>query len=86
MPDVIPLRELRNNTSDVLRRAEAGEEITVTISGRAVARIGPTPHRRQWMSWERFIAVFGDSDIDGGAFMADVRPTDRERVDEAHPW
>lgn len=37
----IPLKELRNNVSDVLRRAEAGEEFTITVSGRPVARLVP---------------------------------------------
>ena len=40
--------ELRNNVGEVLRRAEAGEEITVTVSGRPVARLGPA-RRRQWV-------------------------------------
>jgi len=33
----IPLRELRNETSAVLRRVEEGERLTVTVSGRPVA-------------------------------------------------
>jgi prevent-host-death family protein len=37
----IQLKELRNNVSDVLRRAQAGEEFTITVSGRPVARLGP---------------------------------------------
>jgi prevent-host-death family protein len=45
----IPQKELRNNVSEVLRRAEAGEEFTVTVAGRPVARLGPT-QPRQWVS------------------------------------
>lgn len=37
----VPQRELRNNVADVLRRAEAGEELTITVSGRPVAQLGP---------------------------------------------
>jgi prevent-host-death family protein len=37
----IPQRELRNNISEVLRAAEAGETFTVTVRGRPVARLGP---------------------------------------------
>ncbi len=29
----IPQKELRNNVADVLRRAEAGEEFTITVAG-----------------------------------------------------
>jgi prevent-host-death family protein len=37
----IPQRELRNNVSDVLRRAEGGERFTITVAGRPVAELGP---------------------------------------------
>jgi prevent-host-death family protein len=46
---VIPQKELRNNVADVLRRAEAGEEFTITVAGRPVAHLGPA-RRRQWVS------------------------------------
>ena len=45
----IPQKELRNNVADVLRRAEAGEEFTITVAGRPVAQLGP-PQRRRWVS------------------------------------
>ncbi len=45
----IPQKELRNNVGEVLRRAEAGEEFTVTVSGRPVARLGPV-RPRQWVA------------------------------------
>lgn len=44
----IPQKELRNNIGEVLRRAEAGERITITVSGRPVAELGPT-RKRQWV-------------------------------------
>jgi prevent-host-death family protein len=37
----IPQRELRNNITEVLRAAEAGETFTVTVRGRPVARLIP---------------------------------------------
>jgi prevent-host-death family protein len=40
----IPQKELRNNIGEILRRAEAGEEFTITVSGRPVAELGP----RKW--------------------------------------
>ncbi len=45
---VIPQRELRNNSSAVLRRAEAGEQFLITVDGRPVATLGPN-RRRQWV-------------------------------------
>jgi prevent-host-death family protein len=44
----VPQKELRNQIGEVLRRAEAGEEITITVSGRPVARLGPL-RSREWV-------------------------------------
>ncbi|MBI2684187.1 MAG: type II toxin-antitoxin system prevent-host-death family antitoxin [Actinobacteria bacterium] len=86
MVATIPLRDLRNRTSEVLRRAEAGEEITITVAGRPVARPGPIPHRQTWLSRDRFHAVFGQTHLDYDRFMADVRPVDRERIGDDDRW
>jgi prevent-host-death family protein len=48
MATTIPQKELRNNVGEVLRRAEAGEEFTITVSGRPVAELGPA-HKQQWV-------------------------------------
>jgi prevent-host-death family protein len=53
----IPQKELRNNVSDVLRRAEAGEEITITVAGRPVAQLGPAG-RRRWVSGPALRAIW----------------------------
>jgi prevent-host-death family protein len=53
----IPQKELRNNVAEVLRRAEAGEEFTITVSGRPVARLGPAAKRR-WVSGAALKSVF----------------------------
>jgi prevent-host-death family protein len=53
----IAQKELRNNISDVLRRAEAGEEFTITVAGRPVARLGPTT-RRRWVSGPELARVW----------------------------
>jgi prevent-host-death family protein len=45
----IPQKELRNKVGEVLRRAESGEEITITVSGRPVAQLGPA-RTREWVS------------------------------------
>ncbi len=44
----IPQKELRNNVGDVLRRAQAGEEFTITVAGRPVAALGPI-RARTWV-------------------------------------
>ncbi|MBV9606976.1 MAG: type II toxin-antitoxin system prevent-host-death family antitoxin [Solirubrobacterales bacterium] len=53
----IPQKELRNNIGEVLRRAEAGEEITITVAGREVARLGPTG-RRRWIGGSPLEAIW----------------------------
>jgi prevent-host-death family protein len=46
--ETIPQKELRNQVGEVLRRAEAGEHFTITVSGRPVAELGPV-RARQWV-------------------------------------
>jgi prevent-host-death family protein len=53
----IPQKELRNNVGEVLRRAEAGEEITITVAGRPVAQLGPTA-RRRWVGGEQLAQIW----------------------------
>ena len=53
----IPQKELRNNVSDVLRRAEAGEEFTITVAGRPVAQLGPAA-KRGWVHGADLRSVF----------------------------
>jgi prevent-host-death family protein len=53
----IPQKELRNNVGEVLRRAEAGEEITITVAGRPVAQLGPVMQKR-WVSGPALRAVW----------------------------
>ena len=69
------LRELRQNASDLDRQAEAGETITVTVSGREVAELGPV-RRDRWRTWTDVAAVF-DSPVDLDWAL------DRDAVDQA---
>ncbi len=39
--DKVGVRELRQNPTPVLRAVEAGVEVTVTVNGRAIARLVP---------------------------------------------
>jgi len=38
---VIPVRELNQHTSAVLKRVQSGEELLVSVSGKVVARLTP---------------------------------------------
>jgi prevent-host-death family protein len=46
----IPQKQLRNQIGEILRRAEAGEVFTITVSGRPVAELRPLGGTRQWIS------------------------------------
>ena len=58
------LRELRQNASELVRLAEAGERVTITVAGRPAAVLGPVAPRR-WRRWGEVADVFrGPADPD----------------------
>lgn len=61
---VIPQRDLRNRSAEILRRAEAGERFVVTVSGRPVADLGPH-QRRRWVPRERLVEVVASAAPEG---------------------
>jgi len=73
-------RELRNNYNALLREAEGGAEIIVTVQGRPVARLGPVDRRRRFATRDEMTSILSGEHVDVDAFMADVRPPDAERV------
>ena len=78
--DTVGLRELRQDASDLVRRVEAGEEITITVAGRPSARLvglGPSA----WQPWDAVAELFsGGPDPTWDA--------DRDLVDQdaRDPW
>jgi prevent-host-death family protein len=58
----IPVRELRNHVSEVLRRVENGEVLEVTVHGRPVAVLSPIGSRPQTMSTRQFLAGLRQAD------------------------
>lgn len=80
--EMVGLRELRQNASELVRRVEAGEEVTVTVAGRPSARLVPiaAPPRR-WRTYDEVADIFrGEPDPDWDR--------DRELVDQRlrDPW
>jgi prevent-host-death family protein len=57
MTDTVSVRDLRNDVSEVLRRAEAGERFIVTVSGRPVAELGPLNRRPRFLPMEQLEEV-----------------------------
>lgn len=56
----VDLAELRQNASELVRRAQAGEEITITVSGRTSARLVPADPTH-WRRWDEIADLFGGS-------------------------
>jgi prevent-host-death family protein len=52
----IPVRELRNHVSEVLRRVEAGEVLEVTVNDRPVALLVPRHGRPRTMPTRELLA------------------------------
>lgn len=61
---IIAQRELRNQVSAVLKRAEQGEHFTVTVDGRPVAELRPLPAGQKPGAPERLAAVLTDTPVD----------------------
>ena len=84
----IPQRELRNDIAAILREAESGTEFTVTVRGRAVARLGPmddTPEPREDVDRETLLAILRATPVDDGwaGELAEMRAAEPP-VDD--PW
>lgn len=54
--DTVTVRQLRNDVSRILKRANSGERLIVTSNGVAVAEIGPLQEQRSRPTLEELIA------------------------------
>lgn len=61
---IVPQRELRNNIGEVLRRAEDGERITITVSGRPIAELGPLSGRRPFAPARSLARILTETPVD----------------------
>lgn len=78
-------RELRNETAKLLRRVAAGEDITVTVNGRPVARLVPfEPARRRWLRGEEFARRMRRAQADPG-MRDDLATLAGETTDDLEP-
>jgi len=77
----IAQRTLRNQSSAVLRRAEAGERFVITVNDRPVAVLGPY-EQRQWVSAARVRQIL-ETPTDA-TVLEDLREIEAE--DLIDPW
>ncbi|MGE5156140.1 MAG: type II toxin-antitoxin system Phd/YefM family antitoxin [Betaproteobacteria bacterium] len=76
----VGLREMRQSASELVRRAQAGEQVIITVAGRPAAVLGPI-NSRAWRRWDDIADIF--------AQPADQEwATDRDLLDQdiRDPW
>ena len=82
----IPQRELRNNVSDVLRRAEQGERFTITVAGRPVAELGPAAPVHRGASVEDLWRILQENPVDSEWADDLKRMREEDRADSKDIW
>jgi prevent-host-death family protein len=80
----IAQRELRNQSGEILRQAEAGQQFTITVDGRPVAVLGPY-QKRQWVPKEELLKVLRGLPPDP-SLMDDLREMDEPLEELTDPW
>jgi prevent-host-death family protein len=80
MGNSVSVRELRNTMSEVLRRVEGGERLTVTVDRRPVAEIAPLRRHRAVPAAEA-LAIASRYSADRG-LLDDVRRALSDTTDD----
>lgn len=82
----IPQRELRNNVSEVLRRAERGEHFTVTVDGRPVAELGALAGPRRPAPGAALTSILAETPVDRRWAEDFERQREEDRAAAREPW
>lgn len=78
-------RELRDNTAGVLERVQRGEDVVITVNGRAVARLVPLqPARRRWLPRAELVRRLRIAQADRG-LRSDLAILAGETTDDVGP-
>lgn len=80
----IPQRQLRNQSGEILRLAEAGQQFAVTVGGRPVALLGPFP-KRQWVPKAELLKLLRSLPPDP-TFFQDIAHLGESLDEIADPW
>jgi len=79
-------RELRNDTAGLLRRVEAGEELTITVRGRPVAVLRPVRETRpRWIGRNEFLRRLEGTQADPGLDQ-ELREMNPDTTDDIPFW
>jgi len=77
----VGVRELRNNTADVIAAVESGERVTLTVRGNPVADIVPHGRRTRWLDGGRLASELTERAADH-ALAGDLATLAGQTLDE----
>lgn len=77
-------RELRNHTRRVLERVEAGEDVTITVDGRPVARVTRLSHKPRWIARDVLFRHLPTIQADAG-LAAELKALAPDTTDDLGP-
>jgi prevent-host-death family protein len=81
MATEVPQRELRNNTADLLRRVEAGEQLRITVHGHPVAELVPIARTQQFVPFEELVRELRGTMLPGDRLERELREIDEPARD-----
>ena len=74
----VTLRDLRRKAAELVRRAENGEQVTISVSGRPAVNLVPIP-AGTWREWSEVADLFSgpaDEACDDDRDLLDAAPSD----------
>lgn len=76
MSSAVGIRELKANLSAVLKRVQAGTEVSVTAHGREIARLVPSagPRDAKKLAWAHAMVAKGEANWSGGKPVGLAKP------------
>ena len=81
----VAARELRNNTADVLRQVQAGDEVVITTRGKPVAALVPLASKqRRWLPRRELARRLATAQADA-ALRGDLARLAGETTDDLGP-
>jgi prevent-host-death family protein len=81
MATEVPQRELRNNTAELLRRVERGEQLRITVQGHPVADLVPVSRAERFVPFAELAEELGGLLAPGDELERQLRELDEEPRD-----
>ena len=74
---------MSEDASDLVRRVENGEDVTITVDGRPIAVLRPLEQRKRWMMRDEFVARFARNQADAGltAELVEIVPETTDDIE-----